>query len=98
MRNSFIMRLASATFEPLDKVTGSNIIPDSERFTVRTSLACSSILMFLCKTAIPPSRAIAIAISDSETVSIAAETMGVFKEMFLENLEVISTSRGNTSE
>ena len=41
--------------------------------------------MFLCKTPIPPSCAIAIAILDSVTVSIAAATIGIFKVIFLEN-------------
>ena len=54
--------------------------------------------MFLCKTPIPPSRAIAIAISLSVTVSIAAETIGMFKGMFLLNLDDIETSLGNFVE
>ena len=33
---------------------------------------------FLCKIPIPPSLAIAIAIDDSVTVSIAAEIIGIF--------------------
>jgi hypothetical protein len=40
----------------------------------------------------------AIAISDSVTVSIAAEIMGTFKVIVLVNFELIITSRGSTSE
>ncbi|ETN97020.1 hypothetical protein P278_04470 [Zhouia amylolytica AD3] len=54
--------------------------------------------MFLCKTPIPPSLAIAIAIADSVTVSIAAATIGTFRVMFLVNFAWIFTSRGSTSE
>ena len=42
--------------------------------------------------------AIAMAILLSVTVSIAAETIGIFNEIFLENLEFIFTSRGKTLE
>ena len=59
-----------------ESVIGLRIIPLSERFTRSTSAACRSIDMFLWITPIPPARAIAIAISDSVTVSIAAETSG----------------------
>ena len=55
-------------------------------------------VMFLCKTPIPPSLAIAIAIALSVTVSIAAETIGTFKVMFLVNWVFIETSLGRTSE
>src|SRR5664280_1190695 len=55
-------------------------------------------LMFLWITPIPPSLAIAIASSSSVTVSIAAETTGVLMRMFLENIELRSTSLGSTSE
>ena len=96
--NSFIAFLASATVEVNGKVTGSMIIPDSARFTLRTLAACCSIVMFLCKTPIPPSCAIAIAIALSVTVSIAADTIGTFNVIFLENLDLILTSRGSTLE
>src|SRR5690554_1925500 len=49
-------------------------------------------------TPIPPSRATAIAIFVSVTVSIAAEIIGVFSVMFRENFVLKSTSRGRTSE
>jgi hypothetical protein len=54
--------------------------------------------MFLCKTPIPPSRAIAIAILLSVTVSIAAEIIGILRGMFLLNLDLIETSLGKVSE
>ena len=56
---------------------GLRIMPLSDRFTRSTSAACRSIDMFLCSTPMPPARAMAIAISDSVTVSIAAETSGI---------------------
>ena len=46
----------------------------------------------------PPSCAIAIANLDSVTVSIAAETIGILIEIFLENLEATLTSLGKISE
>ena len=54
--------------------------------------------MFLCKTPIPPSCAIAIAILLSVTVSIAAEIIGIFIEIFFENFVLIETSLGKISE
>ena len=95
---SFINILASPTVEFKGKVTGSMIIPASARFTFLTFAACCSIVMFLCKTPIPPSCAIAIAIELSVTVSIAAETIGTFNEIFLDIFDWILTSRGKTSE
>ena len=49
-------------------------------------------------TPIPPSCAIEIAILVSVTVSIAAETIGIFRLIFFENFELILTSRGSMSE
>ena len=95
---SFINILASPTVEFKGKVTGSIIIPDSARFTLRTFAACCSMVMFLCRTPIPPSCAIAIAIALSVTVSIAAETIGTLSVIFLENFVLILTSRGSTLE
>ena len=95
---SFIHNLASPTVEERERVTGSMIIPLSARFTLRTCWACSSIVIFLWSTPIPPSRAIAIAIADSVTVSIAAETIGTFKGIFLLKKDWMETSLGNTSE
>jgi hypothetical protein len=49
-------------------------------------------------TPIPPARAIAIASSASVTVSIAAETIGVWRVISLVNLLDTSTVLGRTSE
>ena len=95
---SFIQRFASLTLLFNGSVTGSIIIPLSARLTLRICLACSSIVIFLWSTPIPPSRAIAIAIAASVTVSIAAEIMGTFRVILRVKCEVIDTSRGNTSE
>ena len=54
--------------------------------------------MFLCKTPIPPSCAIAIANLDSVTVSIAADITGIFSDIFLVNLVEVFTVCGKTSE
>ena len=93
-----IFFLASFTIEFMVNTTGSMIIPDSALLTILTLLACSFMVMFLCKTPMPPSCAIAMAILLSVTVSMAAEIMGTFSEIFLENREVIETSLGSTSE
>ena len=53
---------------------------------------------FLCITPIPPACAIATAISDSVTVSIAEDKNGTFKVIFLDKFNEISVSDGNTSE
>ena len=95
---SFIHCLASKTNASFFKVTGFRIIPDSDLLTFFTLLACSSIDMLLWRTPNPPSWAIAIAILLSVTVSIAAETIGIFKFIFLENLDFKSTSLGRNSE
>ena len=46
-----------------------------------TSRACCSMVMFLWMTPMPPSRAMAMAVRASVTVSIAAETIGMFSRM-----------------
>ena len=73
-------------------------MPLSDRLTRSTSAACRSIDMFLCRTPIPPARAMAIAISDSVTVSIAAETSGTFSLISRVKREAVLTSRGCTNE
>ena len=57
-------------------VTGSVTMPASDRLTRSTWWAWSSIERLRCRTPMPPSRAIAMAIRASVTVSIAAETSG----------------------
>ena len=73
---SRMMASASPEVASSAKVTGSWIMPLSERFTLRTSLACAAMDMFLCTTPMPPLRAMAIAMLLSVTVSIAALTIG----------------------
>ena len=73
--------VASRTVSLGRSVIGLRIMPLSDRFTRSTSAACRSIDMFLWSTPMPPARAIAIAISDSVTVSIAAETSGTRSSM-----------------
>ena len=65
-----------------DSVIGLTIIPLSERFTRSTSEAWSSIPRFLWMTPSPPSCAIAIAILDSVTVSMAALINGEANDIF----------------
>jgi hypothetical protein len=75
-------------------VIGLRIIPLSERFTLSTSADCRSMDMFLWMTPIPPARASAIAISDSVTVSIAAETKGTLSVIPVVSRELRRTSFG----
>ena len=75
-------------------MTGSTIMPDSERFTLSTSAACASIVRFLWITPSPPCCAIAIARRDSVTVSIAAEMMGMLRLIPGVRRVRRSTSRG----
>ena len=82
---SRMMDNASPAVASAVKVMGSLIMPLSERLTLRTSLACAAMLMFLCTTPMPPERAMAMAIRLSVTVSIAALTMGALSWMFREN-------------
>ena len=79
-------------------VTGSNIIPLSERLTRSTSMACFSMDIFLWITPIPPSRANAIANLLSVTVSIAELIRGIFNLILLVNCADKSTSLGRTVE
>ncbi len=78
-------------------VTGSETMPDSERFTRSTCRAWSSIERLRCRMPMPPWRAIAMAIRDSVTVSIAAETSGSLTEMLRDSRVEVSTSLGMTS-
>ena len=98
MRFSFIKRKASAITASSCKVTGSMIIPLSLRLTLRTCSACCSTDIFLCKIPIPPSLASAMANVASVTVSIAAESKGMFNVICFVSCVEIFTSRGRTSE
>ena len=62
--------------------TGSEITPLSYFLTFTTSLAWSSTDKFLWMIPIPPSWAIAMASSDSVTVSMAADNNGIFNWIF----------------
>src|SRR5512143_2401955 len=77
-------------------VIGFRIMPDSLRFTRSTSAAWRSIGMFLWITPMPPARAMAIAISASVTVSIAADTSGMLSGMSRVKRLAMSTLRGCT--
>ncbi len=83
MRNFAMRARASATGASGATVTGSTIMPDSDRFTLSTSAAWASMVMFLWMKPIPPSWARAIARWASVTVSMAAETIGIRSEIVL---------------
>ena len=78
-------------------VTGSETMPDSERLTRRTCWAWSSTDRLRWRMPMPPWRAMAMAMSDSVTVSMAALSNGVDREILLVRREVVSTSEGMTS-
>ena len=71
----------SATVASGVVVTGFVIMPDSERLTLSTCCACSSIERLRCRMPRPPCRAMAIAMRASVTVSIAAEMRGACTRM-----------------
>ena len=62
-------------------VTGSTIMPLSERFTLSISPAWASMLRLRCTMPMPPCCAMAMAMRDSVTVSMAEESSGVFSVM-----------------
>ena len=80
------------------QVMGSVTIPDSERFTISTFWACSSMERLRCSTPSPPSRAMATAMRASVTVSIAADTIGILRLILRVSWVVVVTSEGITSE
>ena len=70
-------------------VTGWVTMPASDRFTWSTMCAWASVERFRCRIPMPPSRAMAMAIRDSVTVSIAADDRGMFRRMLrLNQVEV----------
>ena len=95
---SLVMRSNSPTLVSGDTLIVSTTVPASNFFTRRTCMACKSMSMFLCKIPIPPSWAMVIAICDSVTVSIAAETMGKFSSIPRVKRVFKSTILGKTSE
>ena len=78
-------------------VTGSTTIPLSVFLTRRTSWACCSGVMFLWMTPMPPWRAMQIAVCASVTVSIAADSSGMFSVISRDTLLPTSTWPGSTS-
>ena len=79
-------------------VTGLEMIPVWVRLTRSTWRAWSSIERLRCSTPMPPSRAIAIAIRDSVTVSIAALISGTRIEISRVRRVVVSMSLGARSD
>ena len=98
IRYLFMSARTSLTRRSARTVTGSRIIPLSDRLTRSTSSTCCGIVMFLWRTPIPPSRAMAIAIADSVTVSIAALMRGTFSVIRFVRRDLTSTSRGRTED
>ena len=78
-------------------VTGLGIMPVWVRFTRSTCRAWSSMDRLRCSTPMPPSRAIAIAMRDSVTVSIAADSSGTSTSISRVNRDRVITSDGTTS-
>ena len=89
---------ASFNFLSFEIVTGLTTIPDSNFFTFLTSSICSSIFIFLWIEPMPPDWAIAIAIWDSVTVSIAAEIIGISKLTDLVNNVLVFTFFGKIED
>ena len=96
MRKFPIISSASRTRLSGERKKGFAITPFSERFTLSTWSACRSMGMFLWMMPTPPSRAMAMAISDSVTVSIAAVRMGALSLIVRVSCVEKSTSLGNT--
>ena len=92
----------SSTTAPMEvfglTVMGSRTTPLSNFFTLRTSSACCSMVIFLCRIPRPPSWAMAIARRLSVTVSIAADSNGILMVISRVNCVVRLTSRGRTFE
>ncbi len=96
--NRRITSSASAIGRSGSMVTGSTIIPLSERFTLSISPACCSMERLRCTTPSPPCWAMAIASRDSVTVSIAADISGVASVIRLVSRTCVLTCVGTTSE
>ena len=79
------------------RVIGSTIIPDCERLTLSTSAAWSSGDRLRWMMPSPPSRARAIARRASVTVSMAAESSGMFRRMPGVSWALTSVWSGSTS-
>ncbi len=81
-----------------DRENGSVMTPCSDRLTLSTSAAWRSTVIFLWMTPMPPSRAMAMAMRASVTVSMPALTRGMFRRMSLVKTVDTSTSLGRTSD
>jgi hypothetical protein len=79
------------------RVTGSTIIPASERLTLSTSVAWASSERLRWMMPSPPSRARAMARRASVTVSIGEERMGMARWIRRVSTERVLTSWGETS-
>ena len=84
--------ISSPTLLLEEIVIGSLTTPLSNFFTTETSLACSLIGKFLWIIPMPPNSAKVIDMLLSVTVSIAAETTGIFKFTCLVNFVLKSVS------
>ena len=98
MRKCAISASASETRASGGSVTGSTIMPASERLTLSTSATWASIERLRWMTPSPPARASAIASRASVTVSIAAETTGIASSISRESRVRVETSFGSTSD
>ncbi len=78
-------------------VTGSTIMPLSERFTLSISPAWSAIVRLRCTMPMPPICAMAMAMRDSVTVSMAEESSGVLSVISRVNWVCVLTCMGTTS-
>ena len=78
-------------------MTGSVIIPLWLRLTFCTSAAWSAMVRLRWITPMPPSRARAMAMRASVTLSIAADTTGTASTMSAANVAAVSTVSGSTS-
>ncbi len=93
----FISAMASESGASGPMVCGSVTMPLSCFLTFCTSPACWAMVRFLWMKPSPPSCAMAMAVLDSVTVSIAAETRGIFSSIWRVNRDAVRTSRGRTS-
>lgn len=98
MRNLAQIASASVSVASGCTVIGSVTMPDSERFTRSTWLAWSSMERLRCRTPTPPWRAIAIAMRDSVTLSMAADSSGMLTRTFFEMCEAVSIWSGAMSD
>src|SRR5437867_11109175 len=93
-----VMAITSRTDMVGGIVIGSLTTPLSKRFTLATSAACLAGGIFLCTKPKPPSWAMAMAKRLSVTVSIAADSSGMFSAIREVRRVWRLTSRGTTEE